>query len=92
MRLDSRLRGNDSVWCGEAVFVAHEPLCCNVTGYRCATASNTKRATRLGHNASRDWLAAIGSALLGAMPTHWLMGLLGVVLLISAVKTFQHAR
>lgn len=36
--------------------------------------------------------AAIGSALLGAMPTHWLMGLLGVVLLISAVKTFQHAR
>lgn len=53
MRLDSRLRGHDAVWCGEEVFVAHEPLCCDVTGYRCATANNTKRATRLGHNARR---------------------------------------
>jgi uncharacterized membrane protein YfcA len=44
------------------------------------------------NNYWRDWLAAIAGALLGAIPTHWLMGLLGVVLLISAVKTFQHAR
>ena len=33
MRLDSRLRGNDSVWSYEEIFVAHEPLCFNVTGY-----------------------------------------------------------
>ena len=28
-----RLRGNDSVSCGEGVFVAHEPSCFSVTGY-----------------------------------------------------------
>ena len=33
MPLDSRLRGNDSVWRGEWCFAAHEPLCFNVTGY-----------------------------------------------------------
>jgi hypothetical protein len=32
MRLDSRLRGNDSVWRGEEFFVAHEPSCFSVTG------------------------------------------------------------
>lgn len=36
--------------------------------------------------------AAIGALLLGWIPTRWLMGLLGVVLLISAIKTFQLAR
>jgi len=35
--------------------------------------------------------AAIGGLLLGLVPTTWLMGLLGVILLVSAVKTFQHA-
>lgn len=35
--------------------------------------------------------AALGGLLLGQVPTDWLMGLLGVVLLISAFKTFQHA-
>nr|QDL89604.1 anion permease Sulfite exporter TauE/SafE [Sym plasmid] len=35
--------------------------------------------------------AALGGLLLGQVPTGALMGLLGVVLLISAIKTFQHA-
>jgi uncharacterized membrane protein YfcA len=35
--------------------------------------------------------AALGGLLLGLVPTGWLMGLLGVVLLGSAVKTFRHA-
>ncbi len=35
--------------------------------------------------------AALGSLLLGLVPTGLLMGLLGVILLISAIKTFQHA-
>jgi uncharacterized membrane protein YfcA len=35
--------------------------------------------------------AAAGGLLLGAVPTGWLTGLLGVVLLVSAVKTFAHA-
>lgn len=35
--------------------------------------------------------AALGGLLLGLVPTKWLMGLLGVILLVSAVKTFQHA-
>lgn len=35
--------------------------------------------------------AAVGGLLLGLVPTSWLMGLLGVILLVSAVKTFQHA-
>ena len=35
--------------------------------------------------------AAVGGLLLGLVPTNWLMTLLGVVLLISAIKTFQHA-
>lgn len=35
--------------------------------------------------------AAIGGLLLGLVPTGWLMGLLGTVLLVSAIKTFQHA-
>lgn len=36
--------------------------------------------------------AAVGGLLLGLVPTQLLMALLGVVLLISAIKTFQHAR
>lgn len=36
--------------------------------------------------------AALGGLLLGWVPTRWLMGLLGAILLISAVKTFQHVR
>lgn len=35
--------------------------------------------------------AAVGGILLGLVPTDWLMGLLGVILLFSAIKTFQHA-
>jgi uncharacterized protein len=35
--------------------------------------------------------AALGSMLLGLVPANLLMTLLGVVLLISAIKTFQHA-
>ncbi len=35
--------------------------------------------------------AALGSMLLGLVPAGMLMTLLGVVLLISAIKTFQHA-
>ena len=31
MRLNSRLRGHDSVWRDEGFFVAREPLCFNVT-------------------------------------------------------------
>lgn len=34
--------------------------------------------------------AALGALMLGIVPTHLLMALLGVILLISAVKTFQH--
>ena len=34
---------------------------------------------------------ALGGLLLGRMPTEWLMSLLGVLLLVSAIKTFQHA-
>lgn len=34
--------------------------------------------------------AALGGLMLGLVPTHLLMILLGVILLISAVKTFQH--
>lgn len=35
--------------------------------------------------------AALGSLLLGLVPTHLLMNLLGLILLVSAVKTFQHS-
>ncbi len=35
--------------------------------------------------------AALGGMMLGLFPTRALLGLLGVILLISAVKTFQHA-
>lgn len=35
--------------------------------------------------------AALGGLLVGLVPTQWLMSLLGAVLLISAIKTFQHA-
>ncbi len=35
--------------------------------------------------------AALGGLLLGRVPTGWLMSLLGIVLLVSAIKTFQHA-
>lgn len=35
--------------------------------------------------------SAIGGLLLGLVPTHALMLLLGIILLISAIKTFQHA-
>ena len=34
--------------------------------------------------------AALGGMLLGSVPTRWLMLLLGVILLISAIKTFRH--
>lgn len=34
--------------------------------------------------------AALGGLMLGIVPTGWLMGLLGAVLLVSAIKTFQH--
>lgn len=36
--------------------------------------------------------AALGGLLLGLVPTHLLVTLLGVILLVSAVKTFQHTR
>ncbi len=36
--------------------------------------------------------AAVGGLLLGLVPTSWLMGLLSVILLVSAVKTFLHTR
>ncbi len=36
--------------------------------------------------------AALGSLLLGLVPTRMIMALLGVVLLISAIKTFRHSR
>ncbi len=36
--------------------------------------------------------AAVGALLLGLVPTRWLMGLLGVILLASSIKTLQHAR
>jgi uncharacterized membrane protein YfcA len=35
--------------------------------------------------------AAIGGMMLGLISARVLMGLLGVVLFISAIKTFQHA-
>lgn len=35
--------------------------------------------------------AAIGGLFLGLFPTHWLLGILGLVLLLAAIKTFQHA-
>jgi uncharacterized membrane protein YfcA len=35
--------------------------------------------------------AALGGLMLGLFPTRVLMGLLGVILFVSAVKTFQHA-
>jgi uncharacterized membrane protein YfcA len=36
--------------------------------------------------------AAVGGLLLGLVPTRWLLGLLGAILLVSAIKIFQHAR
>ncbi len=36
--------------------------------------------------------AALGGLLVGLLPTQWLMGLLGLILLVSAIKIFQHAR
>ena len=45
MRLDSRLRGNDAVWCDEEFFVAHEPLCFNVT--TCTQTHQAHRRQRL---------------------------------------------
>lgn len=36
--------------------------------------------------------AGLGGLLLGFAPPHFLLGLLGVILLISAVKTFRHTR
>lgn len=36
--------------------------------------------------------AAAGGMMLGLVPTRWLLGLLGAILLVSAVKTFQHSR
>lgn len=30
--------------------------------------------------------------LLDLVSTHWMMSILGVILLISAIKTFQHAQ
>jgi uncharacterized membrane protein YfcA len=35
--------------------------------------------------------ATLGGMLLGIVPPRLLMGLLGVILLVSAVKTFQHS-
>ncbi|WP_455230026.1 hypothetical protein [Geopseudomonas aromaticivorans] len=35
--------------------------------------------------------AALGSLLLGLVPTRLLVGVLGVILLGAAVKTFRHA-
>lgn len=35
--------------------------------------------------------AALGGLLLGLMPTHFLLAILGTVLLLSAVKTFRHS-
>ena len=35
--------------------------------------------------------AAAGGLLLGMIPTQMLLTLLGFILLVSAVKTFQHA-
>lgn len=34
--------------------------------------------------------AALGALLLGAVPSQLLMALLGIILLVSAFKTFQH--
>ncbi|MBC3871705.1 sulfite exporter TauE/SafE family protein [Undibacterium oligocarboniphilum] len=36
--------------------------------------------------------ATLGGMLLDLVSTHWMMGILGVILLISAIKTFQHAQ
>lgn len=36
--------------------------------------------------------AAVGGLLLGRFPTHWLLALLGMILLVSAIKTFQYTR
>lgn len=36
--------------------------------------------------------AAVGALLLGRVPTDWLTGLLGIVLLVSALRMFPHAR
>ncbi|MGQ9831786.1 MAG: sulfite exporter TauE/SafE family protein [Thermochromatium sp.] len=36
--------------------------------------------------------AALGGLLLGSVPTSLLMSMLGIVLLVSAIKTFQHAQ
>ena len=30
------------------------------------------------------------AALMGMVPTRWLMGLIGVIVLVSAIKAFQH--
>lgn len=35
--------------------------------------------------------AGIGALLLGLVPTGWLMDLLGIVRMVSAIKTFRHA-
>lgn len=36
--------------------------------------------------------AGLGSLLLGRAPSRWLMALLGLILLLSAVKTFRHTQ
>lgn len=36
--------------------------------------------------------AGLGSLLLGRMPSRWLMALLGLILLLSALKTFRHTQ
>jgi uncharacterized membrane protein YfcA len=36
--------------------------------------------------------AAIGGFLLGVVPARWLLAALGVILLVSAIKVFQHTR
>lgn len=36
--------------------------------------------------------AALGSLLLGLVPGRWLTGLLGLILLVSAIKTFRHVQ
>ena len=65
MRLDSRLRGNDSMWCGEGFVVAHEPSRFNVTG------DLSRRNQYPGARASRfsQWrVGAVGP--LGEAGTH----------------------
>lgn len=69
-----------------------------IVGFARYSSSDAFAVLREEHRLCR-WMAAgsilgagLGGLLLGLVPSRLLISILGVILLISAVKTFQHAR